>query len=195
MQLRPTANFPAASRIVLSELETRLPVLQGEAIRVDLKPQLTAYRGKLLSGRPGIGSAVHAATFIRSRRIVLEKELLASFDGFRSIIIHELFHFVWVRLGNPARQSFSRLLVEEWLARARGELGESAAVRKSILMRKPNRELGNRPWREYVCESFCDTAAWFYLPELTDPYRNLAIRWRERRKRWFSANLAGTLLC
>ena len=51
----------------------------------------------------------------------------------RLIIIHELFHFVWMRLDNRGRNQFSELLGDEYRHRARGELGESAAVKKSLL--------------------------------------------------------------
>ncbi len=49
------------------------------------------------------------------------------------ILVHELFHFAWVRLGNPARRSYEALVREEWKRRARGELGWSAESRKRAL--------------------------------------------------------------
>ena len=54
----------------------------------------------------------------------------------RLILIHEVFHFVWVRLDNGSRREFARVLRKEIKAGARGELGESAAVRKATLRRK-----------------------------------------------------------
>ncbi len=101
MLLRLTANFPSHAQSVLAEVKERLPHLRGEPIWLSVKPQLTAHRGKLLSKTPGKGVAVHAASFIRLRRIVVAEELLSTSDIFRLIVAHELFHFAWVRLGNP----------------------------------------------------------------------------------------------
>ncbi len=184
--LRLATNFPAEGWPIITEVQGRLVALRGAVISISAKPQLTAHRGKLLSGQPDRGTAVHAATFIRLRRIVLEKELLVSSDALRLILAHELFHFAWVRLGNPLRRSYGDLLEEERRAGARGELGESADVRKRLL---PAR------WRDYVCESFCDTAAWFYFPETADSCRSLAARWRRRREQWCRTHFAGTISC
>lgn len=73
-------------------------------------------------------------------------------------MLHELFHFVWVRLGNPRRLAWEALLRAEREARARGEAGWSAEWRKRELSGQ-DVSARSRRWREYCCESFCDTAA------------------------------------
>ena len=143
----------------------------------------------------GVGTAVHAASFIRLRRIILEEELLAQSDLFRLILCHELFHFVWVRLGNPARNSFHTLLEHEYRAAARGELGESASVRKELLKNRLEPFQKSFGWREYACESFCDTAAWFHFRDVPDLHRSLAARWWKQRERWCDAHLRRPLAC
>ena len=127
---------------------------------------------------------MHAASFIRQREIVLESELLNRSD-LPFILAHELFHFVWVRLGNRKRAGYAALLEAERRANARGELGESAAVRKQIASGT----------RDYVCESFCDTAAWLYAPGLKRRFVNLGKRWQRNRKAWFEATLQAPLKC
>lgn len=99
--------------------------------------------------------------------------------------MHELFHFVWVRLGNAKRASYAELLAAERRANAHGELGESAAVQKAA----------NSQTRGYVCESFCDTAAWLYTPAPNNSHANLGKRWRDGRKAWFAANITEPVKC
>jgi hypothetical protein len=158
--------------------------LTGSPLFLSTLPQLTAHRGKLLSAQSERGTPVHAASFIRQREIVLETELL-HMPRLRLILVHELFHFVWVRLGNSKRAAYTALLAEERKHRARGELGESAAVRKEL-------DAGTR---DYACESFCDTAAWIYAARCASAVGDLAPRWRKKRKQWFADNLAGELRC
>jgi hypothetical protein len=155
-------------------------VLNGLAITIDVLPHLTASRGKLLSGQSGLGQPVHAASFIRQRRIVLERQLLQRAPLARRILVHELFHFVWPRCANQHRRNFESLLREELNGKARGELGESAETHKQ-------RWLENRlarTWSDYVVESFCDTAAWYF----SRPHPNVALarRWRTKRARFFA---------
>jgi hypothetical protein len=131
---------------------------------------------------------VHAASFIKKRSIVLESELLRRKHLLRAILVHELFHFVWVRCGNERRRQFSALLREEILTNARGELGESSETWKDTWRQSgESRPTPNdRRWREYVCESFCDTAAWYLS---VDRYRlpvTLARRWQRKRAAWFA---------
>jgi hypothetical protein len=123
---------------------------------------------------------VFAGSFLRKREIVLDAELIEDASERARILIHELFHFVWLRLGNPARASWSGLLEKELTSRARGELGWSSAWRK--LAHRTDRQ-----WREYICESFCDTSAWMYAGLDVHDEFTLARRWRLARRRWFEA--------
>ncbi len=63
--------------------------------------------------RDTAGNAADAATYIRDRLIVLDRDLTG--DEHQRVLCHELFHFVWVRLGNPRRLDWETLLAEEWL--------------------------------------------------------------------------------
>ena len=92
---------------------------------------------------------------------------------FPRIFVHELFHFVWLRAGNPRRWSFERVVRGEFRSGARGELGWSAEWRKAALRAGDVRRRSRR-WREYCCESFCDTAAWLYSGVIRHPEFTLA---------------------
>ncbi len=162
-----------------------MPALFGSPIHISAQSRLTAHRGKLLSGRPELGTPVYAATFIRERRIVLESEVLDHPETLPLIAIHEIFHFVWTGLGNRARHEYSELLRCEWEQRAKGELGESSSLKKERL--RPGRfdPLSSRAGRDYACESFCDTAAAIYSGVADSNWFTLAQRWKKRRERWF----------
>jgi hypothetical protein len=148
------------------------------------KPIEVRYRANLLDTA---GNAAHAATFIRDRIIVLDRELRPGSAEHRRVLCHELFHFVWVRLGNPRRLAWERLLGSEWRARARGEAGWSAEWRKRKL-RAADVSGRTRRWREYCCESFCDTAAWLFTSNEREV--TLGKTWREGRKRWFARHMS-----
>jgi len=160
-------------------------------LRVRFLPSLTAGSRKLYSDRQH-GLPVHAASFVRKRQIVLDQELERRPREFSRILTHELFHFVWVRLGNRARRSWEDTVARERKAGARGELGWSAESRKLHLPRSQAREL--REWREYLCESFCDTAAWLYSGVRRHPEFTLAERHRRRRAEWFHAAFQGSAI-
>lgn len=113
----------------------------------------------------------------------------------RLIVVHEIFHFVWTRLGNRARKNFADLLLLEFARGARGELGESAGVKKSLLELQNEWSCNSRLWREYVCESFCDTAAWLYAGVKRHQSFTLANRWSSRRQNWFQATLRDDCGC
>jgi hypothetical protein len=119
------------------------------------------YRANL---RDTAGNPAHAATFIRKRAIVLDPHLKKNPRQHRRILLHEYFHFAWVRLGNPRRAAWEGLLKSEWETHARGEAGWSAEWRKKKLSA---RDIAGRTrfWREYCCESFCDTAAFVFAPK------------------------------
>ena len=103
--------------------------------------------------------------------------------AFRLILLHELFHFVWLRLGNSARRDFGSILRDERQRGARGELGESSEVKKQLL----SCHASDSAWRDYVCESFCDTAAWLYAGVAESDIFQLGKRWRNGRQAWFEA--------
>lgn len=159
-----------------------LPALVGSPIVVAILPHLTAHRGKLLSGSLHRGVPVHAATFIRRRKIILETQLTRKPGLLRLITVHEIFHFVWARLPNSARRAYAALLLAEVLAHARGELGESSLLKKTPACT-----------RDYICESFCDTAAWLYAGVRRSPDFTLAARWRKRRRAWFEQTLGAKM--
>jgi hypothetical protein len=163
-----------------------LPELRGAPIAVRFLPELRVYRGKLHSNQH-LGRAVHAASHIRKREMILDRSLNRQRKEFERILIHELFHFVWARLGNPARQSYLELIAREESQRARGELGWSAALAKQA----ERRGLRDRIWRDYVCESFCDTAAWMYSGMRVHDEFTLAIRFKRARRAWFRERFDG----
>ena len=132
------------------------------------------------------GQEVHAASYVRKRRMVLDGALLKNPAELRRILIHELFHFVWVRLGNARRAGYQAVVRREMGERARGELGWSAEMRKQRLEGR-----AGRCWREYVCESFCDTGAWMYAGVRRHGEYTLAMRFRRRRAVWFAEAFGG----
>lgn len=128
------------------------------------------------------GEEVHASSFIRDRRILLDRELLAHAPELVRIVVHEVFHFVWARLDNATRADWAKLIDSEIRRGVPGELGYSAQLRKDRLA---GSRRGSKLWKDYLCESFCDTAAWCYSArarhdEVT--LRTVAIRAREA---WF----------
>ena len=173
----------SSSRSV-EQVRKRLPPLAGRALRIRFLPALTVGGGKLYSNRR-CGQPVYAGSYIRRREIVLERELKARPHELARILTHELFHFVWVRVGNRVRRSYERLLRSEWRRHARGELGWSAESRKSAFSRPPALTTHSPKWREYLCESFCDTAAWLYSGVRRHREYTLAARHRELRAAWF----------
>lgn len=159
-----------------------LPPPEGDPIRLRFRPGLTACRGRLLSGRKQ-GVAVHAGAFIRKRELVLDSSLTGQPSELARILIHEIFHFTWVRLGNARRRSFEELVGHELRQGARGELGWSSELRKDRLRPADIRDRSRR-WREYVCESFCDTAAWRFAGLRAHAEFTLDPVSRARRRRW-----------
>ena len=148
---------------------SRLPQLCGEPITFSSQAVLYADTTK-----------VDASAYLRERRVVLDAALTGSEQ--RRVTVHELFHFVWWRLGNPTRWSWESLLAAE---RARGEAGWSAEWRKELLTTEDRRNRTRR-WREYVCEAFCDSAAAIYADR---GQVTLATRFLARRHSWFAATL------
>lgn len=171
---RPEPLIAAEEACVRRALR-RLPRLTGEPI---------AYaRAVNLRDRSG---PVHGGAFLRERRILFD----CSRAEFPRIFVHELFHFAWLRAGNPKRRAFEELIAEELRAGARGELGWAAESRK-LKLRREDWTGRTRRWREYCCESFCDTAAWLYGGLREHGEFTLATRWRERRRDWFERRFRG----
>jgi hypothetical protein len=93
--------------------------------------------------------------------IFLDRSVLERPGEFERILVHELFHFAWVRLSNAKRRDWELLLAGELRRRVSGELGWSAEWRKRKLTARDARER-TPAWRRYACESFCDSAARAY---------------------------------
>lgn len=153
-----------------------LPELEGAPIDIRYEEGLV----------DSAGHPAHAASWIRRRIIVLDKELKDAGPENARVMVHELFHFVWVRLGNPKRKAWEELLRSEWKARARGATGWSSEWRKREL-RPDDLEKRTPYWREYCCEAFCDTAVVIFSGP--DDENNLGLRWQRGRRRWFAGNI------
>jgi hypothetical protein len=155
-----------------------MPPLRGLAVRVDVVRGLRDRRGP-----------VHAGAFLRERRIALS----CTRAEFSRIFVHEVCHFIWLRLGNAVRRSYEEMVRAELAARARGELGWSAEWRKNAL-RAEDIAGRTRRWREYCCESFCDTAAWLYSGRRSHGEFTLAARHCRGRRGWFAVALGNRTL-
>lgn len=155
-----------------------MPPLAGAPIGVEFLRDLRDRRGP-----------VHGGSFLRERRIALA----CARAEFPRIFVHEVAHFIWLRLGNSTRFGYERLVRQELAARARGELGWSAEWRKQALT-PDDVARRTRRWREYCCESFCDTAAWLYSGVKGHAEFSLAEGRRRRRRAWFSGVLGSRTL-
>jgi hypothetical protein len=152
-------------------------------VRIRFEPDLRASRGKLRSGG-STGTPVHAGSFLNQREIVLEEQLIANAPELVRILVHELFHFVWRRLDNASRAEWAELLDRELRTGVCGELGWSAEGRRRTITSQ-DRIAHTRRWREYVCESFCDTAAWLFSPRVSHEECTLPDPARAKREAWF----------
>lgn len=159
----------------ITRLLRRLPPLAGPPVHI----------GRMEGLRSRYGAS-HAGTMLRERRILFD----CAPAEFPRIFVHEVFHFVWLRAGNPARRSFGQLLAGEIEGGVSGELGWSAELRKAR-MTAADRRNRTRRWREYCCESFCDTAAWLYSGVKRHDEFTLAKRCRKIRRQWFARTLGG----
>jgi hypothetical protein len=155
-----------------------MPPLTGAPVRVDVVRGLRDRRGP-----------VHAGSFLRQRRIALD----CTRAEFPRIFVHEVAHFIWLRLGNAMRFSYEHMVRAEIAARARGELGCSAQWRKDAL-RPGDIDARTRRWREYCCESFCDTAGWLYGGIGRHREYTLGGGCRRQRRAWFVAALGNRIL-
>ena len=148
-----------------------LPPLRGTQIRVELRESLGPHL---------------AATSIPQRLILLDQEVLEKRGDFERILIHEIFHFAWVRLSNASRRDWERLLASE---KVPGELGWSAEWRK-MKLEPSDARLRSPKWRRYARESFCDSAAFVYADLKTHDEFTLPAALRRARKAWFQRNFA-----
>jgi hypothetical protein len=153
------------------KLTKMLPPLTGPPIRVELRATLGPHL---------------AATSIPRRVILLDRELLRKTGDFERILIHEIFHFAWVRLSNHTRRDWENLLSAE---RAPGELGWSAEWRK-LKLKPTDASLRSPRWKRYARESFCDSAAWLFADLERHDEFTLPAPSRRARKKWFQRNIA-----
>jgi hypothetical protein len=159
---------PSLAR-ALGAIHRRLPPLAGQPIRIHRVRGLRDRRGE-----------VHAGAFLRERRMVFD----CTRAEFPRVFVHETFHFVWARAGNPLRLAWEARMRAERRAHAAGDLGWSAEWRK-LALTPGDVSARSRRWREYCCESFCDTAAWIYSGVRRHPEFRLAAQFRARRRQWF----------
>ena len=172
LQIHDELANPAQSRMVRI-VTGRLPAMRGLPIRLHRVDGLSDPRGP-----------VHGGSFLRERRIAFD----CTQSEFPRILVHELFHFVWLRLANSVRLSWEECLRREARAHVRGELGWSAEWRKKEL-RPDDIRRRTRAWRLYCCESFCDSAAWLYSGIRRHEEFTLAGKLGDIRRRWFLATI------
>jgi hypothetical protein len=148
-----------------------LPALSGRPIRVELRKSLGPH---------------HAATFIPRRLILLDRGVLTQKGDFERILIHEIFHFAWVRLSNETRRDWRNFLASE---KSHGELGWSAEWRKQKLAPSDART-NSLKWKRYARESFCDSAAFLFSGLKQHDEFTLPLASRRARRAWFEKNVA-----
>ena len=152
------------------------PRFLGDPIRVEM--------------RRSLGSHLAGASISR-RLILLDSTVLARRGEFERILIHELFHFAWVRLSNQKRLAWEQVLARELRERIKGELGWSAEWRKECLT-DADALLRTPKWRRYACESFCDSAAWTYAGLRAHDEFTLPSASRRLRRRWFTEQFSAS---
>lgn len=153
-----------------------LPRLVGRPIRVEMRPSLGPHL---------------AAASIPKRLILLDSEVLEHRGEFERILVHEIFHFAWVRLANGTRRSYEQVIASEMRCRAPGELGWSAELLKLQLKRSdPVRR--TPAWRRYACESFCDSGACLFAGLRQHDEFTLPRQFRQLRQAWFGEKFPAT---
>ncbi|WP_155121451.1 hypothetical protein [Bryobacter aggregatus] len=86
-----------------------------------------------------------------------------------AIFAHEVYHFVWRRLGHPLRAEWMELLNTEKRPK---HAGLSSELRYAEFLARKTKAA----WKNYGCEAFCDTAA-----VLSHTEKPISLR----RKQWF----------
>ncbi|MCW5980450.1 MAG: hypothetical protein KIT09_20370 [Bryobacteraceae bacterium] len=181
--MRTAANLDPGLRLTVETILNHSTRFRGRAVRVAFLPDLRTRRGNLLSGAT-TGQEVHAGSDLRRRLIILDEALTASVAELRRILLHEIFHFAWRRLSTTHRLTYEHLISAEIDRGARGELGWSSEMRK-VRLGAPDRLERTRRWRNYLCESFCDTGSWVLSEIERHEEFTLAPRFRRARKKWF----------
>ena len=166
---------------------SHMPELRGMPVRVEYRPKLTAWRGQLLS-KSHKGDVVYAGCFIRKRRIVLDAGMLRTPKVLERIFVHEVFHFVWSKLNHATRHSWDTLIRSEMERGVRGEFAWSA---ESAKHRVTAQDIAGRTrrWKDYLCESFCDTAAYCFGNTRPHSEMTLAPVVRRSRRMWVAEYL------
>jgi hypothetical protein len=154
---------------------------------------LTAYKGKLLS-RSQKGNSVYAGCLLRKRKITLDDSLLRTPGVWERIFAHEVAHFIWSRMHPELRQSYEQMIREELRKGAPGELGWSSESIKLRLIRADLLKCSSR-WRNYLCESFCDTTGWMFSRARRYAELTLPAAFRERRRDWCASHVDGQEFC
>ena len=104
------------------------------------------------------------------------------------IFVHEVFHFVWSKLNHATRRSWDSLIRAEMENGVRGEFAWSAELAKQRVT--PDSMANHtRRWKDYLCESFCDTAAYCFGNTLPHSEMTLDSFTRRSRRAWVSAHL------
>lgn len=142
-----------------------MPELCGAPVKVEIRATLGPH---------------WAATSIPRRLILLDRGVLQNQGDFERILIHEIFHFVWVRLSNARRREWEILLAAE---RSPGELGWSAEWRK-LKLKPSDARMRSAKWRRYARESFCDSAAWAFAELKSHEEFTLPAALRRVRRAW-----------
>ena len=118
---------------------------------------------------PGPGDEIFAASFLARREIVFALELLDDASALVEVFAHEIYHFVWRRLGNVERANWAALLGGEAVPK---HAGLSSQLRFETFQNSGK----DRHWKDYVCEAFCDTAG-----ALTRSHAKIS----PQREQWF----------
>jgi hypothetical protein len=142
--------------------------------------------------RSNLRADFHAATFLHRRLILLDQPLLRDKRECERILAHEIFHFVWWKAPR-IRKDYEVLIRREFAAQTPGEMGWSADWRKRAL-RAGDAPNNSRRFREYLCESFCDSCACLLLGISRHEEITLPASARKIRRHFFEANLAGRRL-